>query len=64
MSGATFIEALDKMVQLGFFRVVCGRGIQRTEIYQENDITAAKFGSKHWWAVQGWQSGGSSSNPR
>jgi len=28
--------------------------------YQENDITAAPFGSKHWWAVHGWQAGGSS----
>jgi hypothetical protein len=31
--------------------------------YKENDITAAKFGSKHWWAVQGWQAGGSGSQP-
>jgi hypothetical protein len=31
--------------------------------YQENDITAAKFGSQHWWTVQGWQAGGSSGQP-
>jgi len=41
-----------------------GQGTHRTAGYQENDITAAKFGSKHWWTVQGWQSGGSSGNPR
>jgi hypothetical protein len=28
--------------------------------YQENDISAARFGSAHWWTVQGWQAGGSS----
>ena len=39
-------------------------GGHRTVGYQENDITAAKFGSKHWWTVQGWQSGGSSGTPR
>ena len=31
--------------------------------YQENDITAAKFGSQHWWTDQGWQAGGSSGQP-
>jgi hypothetical protein len=36
----------------------------RTAGYEENDINAAKFGSKHWWTVQGWQSGGSSGAPR
>ena len=36
----------------------------RTARYEENDINAAKFGSKHWWTVQGWQSGGSSGAPR
>jgi hypothetical protein len=41
-----------------------GQGTHRTAGYEENDITAAKFGSKHWWTVQGWQSGGSSGNPR
>jgi len=43
-----------------------GRGPagSRTAGYEENDINAAKFGSKHWWTVQGWQSGGSSSAPR
>jgi hypothetical protein len=41
-----------------------GKGTHRTAGYEENDITAAKFGSKHWWTVQGWQSGGSSGNPR
>jgi hypothetical protein len=40
-----------------------GQGTHRTAGYQENDITAAKFGSKHWWTVQGLQSGGSSGNP-
>jgi hypothetical protein len=41
-----------------------GQGTHRTAGYEENDITAAKFGSKHWWTVQGWQSGGSSGTPR
>jgi hypothetical protein len=41
-----------------------GQGTSRTAGYLENDITAAKFGSKHWWTVQGWQSGGSSGTPR
>ena len=41
-----------------------GQGTHRTAGYLENDITAAKFGSKHWWTVQGWQSGGSSGTPR
>jgi len=41
-----------------------GQGMYRTAGYEENDITAAKIGSKHWWTVQGWQSGGSSGNPR
>jgi len=41
-----------------------GEGKHRTVGYQENDITAAKFGSKHWWTIQGWQSGGSSGTPR
>jgi hypothetical protein len=41
-----------------------GQGTHRTAGYEESDITAAKFGSKHWWTVQGWQSGGSSGNPR
>ena len=40
-----------------------GQGTHRTAGYLENDITAAKFGSKHWWTVQAWQSGGSSGNP-
>jgi hypothetical protein len=30
-----------------------GQGMHRTAGYEENDITAAKFGSKHWWTVQG-----------
>ena len=39
------------------------QGTHRTAGYLENDITAAKFGSKHWWTIQGWQSGGSSGTP-
>lgn len=44
-------------------RAGTGKG-HRTAGYQENDVTAAKFGSKHWWTIQGWQSGGSSGTPR
>jgi hypothetical protein len=38
-------------------------GKHLTAGYQENDINAAPFGSQHWWRVQGWQAGGSSSQP-
>jgi len=40
-----------------------GAGKQRTVGYQENDVTAAKFGSKHWWTVQAGSRGAAAARP-